>query len=345
MLYICCRETDGYQQVSNECAPAATVHSWAGCRRNQARHSERTALARTDIEAGRASQAVWTKSGAGTRSTAAARGGGVGCLVSSPRYSGCVVIARGHCGSFLYKNHAGNNRPAIGSSKNDRVRFSEGRNHPGSNGQESESRIFRGTELGLPRSLVCARRHAATVEYREDPSSSRPPLSLGRVRGRGFQEGITGWPSPDPRCVPQARRRSSGSGTAHALVRIRQEHRSVCPRGDGRFCVCRSSPVVPNPSVSASHFGRRYLLLTVCSGLVAAGSDSAVTSLPDEWLTPGKSRSQDLFESLGSFPLLQGSSSNSAKLQIGVEPHLGDSKFPTPRCKYRLLTDFGKGQE
>src|SRR5579862_3763100 len=93
MLYICCRETDGYQQVSNECAPATTVHCWTGRGRNQARHTQGPPRTWADTEAGGVGQAVWVEPGASSRSAASTRSRGFGGFVPSPGNGRCVLIA------------------------------------------------------------------------------------------------------------------------------------------------------------------------------------------------------------------------------------------------------------
>jgi hypothetical protein len=283
MLYICCREADGYQQVSSDCAPATAVHRRIGRGRNQTRHSQRPTLTWTDTEARGVGQAVWVEPGSGPRSSPAARGRGTGGFVSSPGNSRCLAVARGHRGGLLYKDHAGNKGPSIGSSKHDGIRLFEGGNGAGSDRRRPKSSTLRRAKLGVSRNLVCARRDAAAIEYHQDSSSSCAAVSPGRFRGSRFQEGITGWSSPNPCCVPRAGCRRGGGGVAQAFVRIGEEHRFLRSRGDGRIYVCRFFAVTPNRDLCIK------FLFHVGSGLVAPLSDSVVTSLSDELLRSSKS--------------------------------------------------------
>lgn len=290
MLYIGCREADGYQQVSNECAPATAVHGRTGRGRNQTCHSQRPSLTWTGTETGRVGQAVWVEPGAGSGSAQATRSRGTGRVVPSQGNGSCLPVARGHSRGLLHKDHAGNKGPSTGSSKNDRIRLFKGRDRAGSDRRRSKSSTLSRAKLGVSRSLISARRDAAAIEYHQDPSSPRSALSPGRFCCRRFQEGITRRPSQDPCCLSQAGCRRGCSGIAHAFVRIRKEHRFLRAAGDGRI-VCRFFPVAATPDVCTAY------LLRFCLGVVASLSDPVVTSLSDEVLTPGKSRSLGLLES------------------------------------------------
>lgn len=293
MLYICCREADGYQQVSNEHAPAATVHGRTGRGRNQTCHSQRPPRTWTSTEAGRVGQAVWVESGSGSGSTPATRSRGTGRVVPSPGNRSCLPVTRGHSGGLPHKDHAGNKGSSVGSSKNDRIRFFKGRNSAGPDRRRPKSSTLSRAKLGVSRNLISARRDAAAIEYHQDPSSSRTALSSGRFCCGRFQEGIPRRPSQDPCCLSQAGPRRGGSGIADAFVRIRKEHRFLCSPGDGRIWVCRFFPITPNLEVRAEHLETHWSLLLRASAL----SDSVVTFLSDERLTRSRSRSLGLLES------------------------------------------------
>ena len=297
MLYIGCREADGYQQVSNECAPATAVHGRTGRGRNQTCDSQRPPRTWTGTETGGVGQTVWIEPGAGSRSAPATRSGGTGRVVPSQGNCSCLPVARGHSGGLLHKDHAGNKGPSTGSSKNDRIRLFKGRNRAGSDRRRSKSSTLSRAKLGVSRNPISAGWDAAAIEYHQDPSSSRTALSPGRFCCSRFQEGITRRPSQDPCCLSQAGHRRGGSGIADASVRIRKEHRFLCSPSDGRIWACRFFPITPNPDVRAEHLETHWPLLLRSSALLTSITDSVVTFLTDERLTPGKTRSLGLLES------------------------------------------------
>src|SRR5579862_72205 len=319
MLYICCRETDGYQQVSVKRAATTAVHARFGCRRNQACHSQGPTCARTSAEAGGVGEAVRTESSTRSRGAAATRGRGTRDLLSAPR-NGCRgVIARGNRRSVLHPDHAGNDGAPASRSQDDRGGLSKSRGGIGTNRQRSESGTFRGVELGISRNPLCTRGAAPHAEHQQNPSPSRFEVSPGWFRSRRLQERIARRPSRDSGSVSEARGRSSRHGFTSALIRVRQEYSFLCARSDsGPRCEVLQvggkakspfhSPWQPgksNPGISASYPEirvRPLLPLQRCFGLAAPRSDSVVTFLVDESLTPNKSQSPVLFGSLESCP-------------------------------------------
>ncbi len=315
MLYICCREADGYQQVSNECAAATTVHLGPGCRRNQAGHPAGTACTEASFEAGRIGEAVWAEPSPRSGGLAPTRGRGVGRVLSAQRHGCGGVNARGYRRGVPNQDDAGNNGPSVSRPKDGRGRLSKGRASVEPNRQRSESGTLGRTELGISRDTVRSCRIAAFVEHRQDTESSRAPISPGWIRSSGLQAGISKRPSRDPRSLPESGRRDSGDGFTNALVRVRQGYRFLCSTNHGRthqrrFCqVGRLAGRLgrrvwgfakSNPNFLRNHRelgGRSSLAFQGRFFRFMSGSDSVVTFLFAESLIPNKSGSAVLFGS------------------------------------------------